>query len=131
MRSVRVVNKWLYDEAPWKLKGEGEALKRASIIRGALEAVFVCAHLLEPLLPNACRIICIDQLSTPMVTLRELKESFDNLEPGREVCKMGVLFEKVRLEEDTDLPSVAKVQGKGKKCAGGGKEAIDIPTIVS
>jgi methionyl-tRNA synthetase len=93
MRTVRLVNKWLYDQAPWKLKEESHATQRASIVRCALECVYVCAHLLAPLLPRACETIC-EQLSSPVVKLYKLDDSLMNLQSGAQILKLDVLFVK-------------------------------------
>jgi methionyl-tRNA synthetase len=100
MRTVRLVNKWLYDQAPWKLKDDEHAAQRASIVRCGLECVYVCAHLLAPLLPNACRTIC-EQLNSPLVRLSDLSDDLVNLCSGVDIVKREVLFAKKDAEAVT------------------------------
>ncbi|RYY83453.1 hypothetical protein EON63_11170 [archaeon] len=44
---------WLTEAEPWKLKNQAE--RQAAIVRTALEAVYVMAHFLSPVLPVACQ----------------------------------------------------------------------------
>ncbi|GAA1639126.1 methionine--tRNA ligase [Catellatospora bangladeshensis] len=55
MRIVGEVNKYLSDQSPWKLKGEDERERLATILHTALQAVTDCNTLLTPFLPHAAQ----------------------------------------------------------------------------
>jgi methionyl-tRNA synthetase len=122
MRTVRLVNKWLYDQAPWKLKGDENATQRTSIVRCALECVYVCAHLLAPLLPNACEAIC-HQLSAPVVKLHELDDSLMNLQAGAHIVKLDVLFAKKEVEKQEEPVKNPKKAAAAKQSASKAKNS--------
>jgi len=47
------VNKWLTDQAPWHLKGDETLAQRRSIVRTLLESLYILAHFVLPLMPDA------------------------------------------------------------------------------
>jgi len=53
INAVKETNKYLTDAAPWAVKGEGAAVRKAVIIRSTLEAVYAAAHFLAPFIPDA------------------------------------------------------------------------------
>ncbi|MDI1460010.1 methionine--tRNA ligase [Catellatospora sp. KI3] len=55
MRIVGEVNKYLSDQSPWKLKGEDERPRLATILHTALQAVVDCNTLLTPYLPHSAQ----------------------------------------------------------------------------
>jgi len=91
MEAVKVTNKYLQDAAPWTLKGDEHAGRRASITRSACEAIYVLAHFLAPVIPDAADRI-YQQLGVQGTTLPSLSASFDNLPVGTQIVVADVLF---------------------------------------
>jgi methionyl-tRNA synthetase len=53
MRIVAEVNKYVSDSAPWKLKGEDERDRLATVLHVAAQAVSDCNTMLSPFLPHS------------------------------------------------------------------------------
>ncbi len=53
MTVVAAANKYLSDTAPWKLKGEDDRARQATILHTALQLVDDCKALLTPFLPHS------------------------------------------------------------------------------
>jgi methionyl-tRNA synthetase len=57
MRTVADVNKYVTDSAPWKLKGEDERERLATILHVTTQAVADCNVLLAPFLPHSANAV--------------------------------------------------------------------------
>lgn len=87
-------NKWLADSAPWAIKED--AVKKATLIRIALEAVYVLAHMWAPFIPFAAGVI-FDKVGQDPVHVTKLKAGFNNLENGAPVStNKSILFDPLR-----------------------------------
>jgi len=87
-------NKWLADSAPWAVKDD--AVKKATLIRIALEAVYVLAHFWAPFVPTAASVI-LDKCGQGRKRLGDLKPDFCNLVGGAPVStSKSVLFDPLR-----------------------------------
>ena len=117
INAMKDTNKYLTDSAPWAVKGEEAAERKAVIIRSTLEAVYAAAHFLSPFIPDATDAI-FQKLGTPATPIWKLK-SEKNLAPGTEVRVGEILFAKHEVEE-----AGAAGKGAGEK-KGGDKKAAD------
>jgi methionyl-tRNA synthetase len=78
MRTVAEVNKYLSDMAPWKLKGEEERARLATILHVTAQAVLDCNRLLSPFLPHSAN--AVDRVLggtgevAPMPEIREVED---------------------------------------------------------
>ena len=87
-------NKWLADSAPWSIKDDAE--KKATLIRIALEAVYVLAHFWAPFVPAAAAVI-FDKIGQAPNRLTDLKPEFTNLVSGAPVSvAKSILFDPLR-----------------------------------
>ena len=87
-------NKWLADAAPWAIKDD--AVKKATLIRIALEAVYVLAHLWAPFIPCAAAVI-FNKVGQEPKRLADLKYGFNNLTNGAPVStNKSILFDPLR-----------------------------------
>jgi len=94
LRVCSAVDEYLQARAPWKMKNKDE---RPPVIKTALEAVYFCAHILEPALPIACG-KALDQFDCGRTQIRELRSDLNNLKPGTPIkapVKGDVLFVKL------------------------------------
>jgi methionyl-tRNA synthetase len=55
MKVVAEANKYLSDQAPWKLKAEAEKPRQGTVLHVALQAVADCNTLLSPFLPHSAQ----------------------------------------------------------------------------
>ncbi|DBA04363.1 TPA: hypothetical protein N0F65_002125 [Lagenidium giganteum] len=94
--ALRDTNKYLTDKAPWHMK---EAEPRHVVVRTCLEAIYVLAHYLSPIMPATADKI-FAKLGKGPVALTELSPNFDNLTPGTPVTVGDILFAKVLSEEE-------------------------------
>jgi len=78
MNAIRNTNKYLTEMEPWKLKGEENNLKRQSIVRTALELIYIFTHFIEPIMPQIAQKIFYKLNSSPK-PLDELDNNFYNL----------------------------------------------------
>lgn len=85
----RNTNKYLTDTAPWTIKDNLKA-KRA-IIHVVLDAVYIAAHFLQPIIPIASDKI-FQRLGQPSKTLADLASDGWNLVPGTKITPGEVLF---------------------------------------
>ena len=117
INAMKDTNKYLTDSAPWAVKGDGAAERKAVIIRSTLEAVYAAAHFLAPFIPDACDAI-FKKLGTPAVPAWKLKRS-ENLAPGTAVSVGDILFAKHEVEgaagADKGAEGVAGAKGGGAK----------------
>ena len=87
-------NKWLADAAPWTVKDDPS--KRATLIRIALEAVYVLAHFWMPFIPTAAGVI-FTKVGQEPVNLNKLNSAFCNLVSGAPVStEKSILFDPLR-----------------------------------
>ena len=119
INAMKDTNKYLTDSAPWAVKGDGAAERKAVIIRSTLEAVYAAAHFLAPFIPDACDAI-FKKLGTPAVPAWKLKRS-ENLAPGTAVSVGDILFAKHEVEgaagADKGAEGAKGGDAKGKKTA--------------
>jgi len=82
MRTVADVNKYVSDMAPWKLKGEHERARLATVLHVTAQAVADCNVLLSPFLPHSAnavdRVLGGSGEVAPMPEIREV----DDLDGG-------------------------------------------------
>jgi len=130
MEAVRATNRFLSEAEPWKMKGAELELRRMSIVRTAMEAIYAFAHFLAPVMPTATHTI-FARLNTPPVSSFNLKDDFYNLVPGTPVALGDILFQKIEMQEDKAASATAiaatvattgkpSATGKGKSKGGGG-----------
>ena len=87
-------NKWLADSAPWAVKDDAE--KKLTIIRIALEAVYLLAHLWAPFVPKAASVI-FEKIGQPPKRLADLNIDFNNLVTDAPVSTTkSILFDPLR-----------------------------------
>jgi len=120
MDAVRATNRFLTEAEPWKMKGDDMA-RRSAIVRTTLEACYIFAHFLAPVIPVAAGKI-FERLGAGPVAAGGLRADFYNLPPGTQTKMGDVLFKKIEMGEETDA---LKSGGAGKKeksgTKGGGK----------
>ena len=112
INAMKDTNKYLTDAAPWAVKGDGAAERKAVIIRSTLEAVYAAAHFLSPFIPDATDAI-FKKLGTPAVPIWKLAKG-ENLKPGTKVSVGDILFAKHEVEG-----AEAGAAGGGGAAAGG------------
>jgi methionyl-tRNA synthetase len=114
INAVKDANKYLTESAPWAVKGDGAEKRKAVIIRSVLEAVYVAAHFLAPVIPDAAAAI-FEKLGTPATPIWRLKKSA-NLAAGTKVAVGDILFAKHEVEGETKmLSSGERKKEKGEK----------------
>jgi methionyl-tRNA synthetase len=87
-------NKWLADSAPWAVKDD--AVNKATLIRIALEAVYVLAHFWAPFIPVAATVI-FDKVGQGPRIVSSLKPGFNNLVANNPVSTTkSILFDPLR-----------------------------------
>jgi len=113
MQGFRDINEYLAKEEPWKLKGDENKVKRQSIVRTALEAIYVVSHLLMPFLPIGTKAI-FKKLNTEPVSLTELKSGIvgEFLAVGTKMETGGILYEKSLSDEELQDASAATSKKK-------------------
>ncbi|CBZ51090.1 methionine--tRNAligase, related [Neospora caninum Liverpool] len=99
MNACREANKFVTDWAPWSLP---DPVEKQRVVRGALEAVFVLAHLLEPFIPVTSAHI-FKKLNTQPRILADISPWFDNLTPGTAVDVGDILFAKKKVEKAAEI----------------------------
>jgi methionyl-tRNA synthetase len=78
MRTVATVNKYVSDQAPWKLKGEDERERLGTVLHVTAQAVADCNLLLAPFLPHSAN--AVDRVLggagdvAPMPEIREVED---------------------------------------------------------
>ena len=87
---IKQTNDFLTKAEPWK-KTKTDAFRQQTV-RAVLEAVYVAAHFLEPIVPSCCERIFTTFGSSPK-TIPELGNS-NNLSPGTAVVAKVILFPK-------------------------------------
>ena len=114
------------------MKGEESEVRRQSIVRTTLEAIYAFSHCLGPLLPLTATKI-FDKLGTPPTILPNIKPDFYNLKPGTKLTVGDILFTKIDTEGDKNADSSGKGAGgesntsRGKAKSSGGKNTKNVP----
>lgn len=72
---------------------------RLVVVRTCLEAIYVLAHYLSPIIPKTTETI-FNKLNTVPTTLTALSPDYDNLTPGKEVSVGDILFAKILSAEE-------------------------------
>ena len=98
MESVRSINKFITNAEPWKMKGI-EEVRRAPIVRTMLEALYIIAHYIAPIMPNTADKI-FNMLNTKPTLLFNMNMDFYNLVPGTKVSIGDILFEKLIYQDE-------------------------------
>lgn len=96
VHALKETNKYLTEKEPWHMK---EDAPRLVVVRTCLEAIYVIAHFLSPLIPGVADTI-FKKLGTASVLLTELSPEYDNLKVGTEVSVGDILFNKVLTDEE-------------------------------
>lgn len=117
IQGFRDINGYLAKEEPWKLKGDENLLKRQTIVRTTLEAIYAYSHLMIPFIPVGAKKI-FEKFNTKPLTLVELKQRNEEtpgkfLAPGTKVEYGAVLYEKSMSEEE--IKDAAAAAEKKKK----------------
>jgi methionyl-tRNA synthetase len=137
---LRHVNDWLAKREPWKMSAD-KLEEQKKIVRTVLEATYILAHFLTPVIPSAIAAVLKD-LNHPLVTLPEIT-GWHNLKPGTPVSVGELLFPRIgdnrfkklqdRVAEESKPEAVENAQqktggkqqqqavGKGGKGGKGGK----------
>lgn len=135
MEAVRDTNKYITEAEPWKLKGDEYIEKRRAVVRTTLEAVYIFAHVLAPVIPIACGQI-FQRLGTNPIPLHELNTNFYNLKVGTKITPGDVLFAKIETNVDEIAKGLAasdksdKTGGKGKGSKGGKGNKSKEPELI-
>ncbi|CAH0473235.1 unnamed protein product [Peronospora belbahrii] len=103
INAVKDTNKYLTEKEPWHMR---ETEPRLVVVRTCLEAIFVLAHYLMPIIPKTSEAI-FQKLGTSPITLTALSPDYDNLNPGVEVSIGNILFNKILTEEEKQKQSEA------------------------
>jgi methionyl-tRNA synthetase len=96
VNALRETNKYLTDKAPWHMK---EEQPRLVVVRTCLEAIYIIAHFLLPIVPTTAETI-FKKLNTSPIKLPELSPDYDNLQVGTTVDIGDILFNKILSEEE-------------------------------
>eukprot|EP00624_Nannochloropsis_granulata_P000557 evm.model.NODE_1214_length_7623_cov_21.711794.3 len=94
MGGFRDTNKFLTEAEPWKMKGDEKAAARREVVRLTLEAVYVLAHFLAPIMPYAATEV-FEKLGTPPQPIPTLRADLRNLSVGATVSVGNILFMKI------------------------------------
>ncbi|CAB9512786.1 Methionine--tRNA ligase [Seminavis robusta] len=116
IQGFRDINGYLAKEEPWKLKGDENKVKRQTVVRTALEAIYAFTHLLLPFLPIGAKEI-FKKLNTDPISLVELKKRHaatpgQFLAAGTKVVAGGVLYEKSLSEDEIKDAAAAAAKKK-------------------
>ncbi|POM79729.1 Methionine-tRNA ligase, partial [Phytophthora palmivora] len=103
VNALKDTNKYLTEKEPWHMK---ENEPRLVVVRTCLEAIYVLAHYLSPILPKTSETI-FQKLGTTSTMLTALSPDYDNLKPGTEVSIGDILFNKILTEEEKQKQSEA------------------------
>ncbi|CAI5729173.1 unnamed protein product [Hyaloperonospora brassicae] len=96
VNALKDTNKYLTEKEPWHMKGNEP---RLVVVRTCLEAIYVLAHYLSPIIPKTTETI-FNKLNTVPTTLTALSPDYDNLTPGTEVSVGDILFAKILTAEE-------------------------------
>ncbi len=105
MQFIRSVNRYMEQQAPWKLvKTDKEAAGR--VLMTAAEGIRLGAVLLEPVMPNRTEIV-LNTLNTKNKTLQ-----WDGLISGSELKKHSSLFPRIEIEKEVKEKTKTKSEEK-------------------
>ena len=93
MSALATANKYVTDAEPWHMK-EGDP-RRLVVVRSLLEAIYACAHFLQPVLVEAAPKV-FEKLGAPPRPISQLSPGYDNLAPGTRTVKGDVLYAKAQ-----------------------------------
>ncbi len=94
---LRKCNKYIDDTTPWLLaKDETKQVRLQTVIYNILEAIRICAILLDPFIPTTSQRI-LDQLNTQNKSIDSL-DTFDGLEEVT-LNKAEILFQRIEVSE--------------------------------
>lgn len=96
VNALKETNKYLTEKEPWHMK---ENAPRLVVVRTCLEAIYIIAHFLSPIMPAIADKI-FEKLGTAPVLLTELSPDYDNLKPGSAVTVGDILFQKILSDEE-------------------------------
>jgi methionyl-tRNA synthetase len=104
---VQRVNQYVTEVEPWSKKYESQSPNvRPSVIRTALEMIYVVTHFLYPFIPVATLQV-IRLLNQPLKSLPNLEDI--NLFTGREIdCSKVILFPKYKSVEESSIAKPIK-----------------------
>lgn len=108
---VRRLNEYFTEKEPWKMHkildmGVTENTNlRAGIVRVGLEGLYIAAHFLEPLIPEAAGKI-FSKLGTNPIAISNLSVAFDNLKPGTKIVHGDILFAKIDIVDSVRTEKV-------------------------
>jgi len=117
MDLVQEVNGFLTEKEPWK-HADDKPLQLA-VVRSCLEAIYVVAHLLSPVIPQTAMEV-FQSLNVEPVALTALSPNFDNLTPGTKLnntFKFKPLTEREDKKSKAALSMKAAAEAKKKKKA--------------
>jgi methionyl-tRNA synthetase len=124
---VAVVDGYITEKAPWKLKAAEDAPRRASILYNCAEALRIITALAYPVLPDATAKIWA-QLGLGDIGQADLKNvSWGQLTPGTALGPLGPIFP--RAEKDT-VNRMHEIEN-GNEGKGVGTEPTSESTVVS
>jgi methionyl-tRNA synthetase len=124
---VAVVDGYITEKAPWKLKAAEDAPRRASILYNCAEALRIITALAYPVLPEATAKIWA-QLGLGDLAQADLKNvSWGQLTPGTALGPLGPIFP--RAEKDT-VNRMHEIEN-GNEGRGAGAEPASESTVVA
>jgi methionyl-tRNA synthetase len=124
---VAVVDGYITEKAPWKLKAAEDAPRRASILYNCAEALRIITALAYPVLPDATAKIWA-QLGLGDISQADLKNvSWGQLTPGTALGPLGPIFP--RAEKDT-VNRMHEIEN-GNEGKGVGTEPTSESTVVT
>jgi len=124
---VAVVDGYITEKAPWKLKAAEDAPRRASILYNCAEALRIITALAYPVLPEATAKIWA-QLGLGDLAQADLKNvSWGQLTPGTALGPLGPIFP--RAEKDT-VNRMHEIEN-GNEGRGAGAEPASQSTVVA
>ena len=112
LSGFRGIDGFLDDQAPWHIKDDPVA--RQVIVRAALEALYVLAHLLLPFVPEGGAKI-FGKLNTEPVSLEELNRDCWNLKVGTKIDIGEILYNKPEEDKETTKESHAERTCRNKE----------------
>ena len=115
MQKTRATNEYLTRKEPWKMKGDARAPERRAVVRTLLEAIYVLAHFLAPVMPTAAS-STFQYLGTVPCGIAALSQS-DNLKPGTgTAANAAILFPTIEVGGKT-VEKYKAAKGSGGKGA--------------
>lgn len=116
--AVRDMNKWLFVQEPWKIRGEGAEAKTGPILRTAIEGLYILSHFLAPYIPEAVNAIEV-KIHRRIGTLASIDESWTNIPVGTPIDPRGILFAKILTQAEGAKHAIVTSSKKKKTDQGG------------